>query len=217
MAYSSTGNSDLDYSWDQIDDSLSRTRDKTGLDTYAFDKVKIDHSMPSDTLASTHYRRGILGDSTTLKVNSNFPYLSDHDQDLIVTHEAIHANMYNDRLNSQLHELGLSRDSRRFINSNFNQGLDTLEGATQLLTETIYPNTEKSSLNIYPSRTRRVRRKADQRGLNLGRELEDSHRTPSRSWRRKSRRLQGQRGQTSFDEIGDYLSGLTSWFTGSAS
>lgn len=215
MAYSSKGSSNLSYSWDQIGGSLSRTREKTGLDTYAFDNVKIDYSMSSDTLASTHYQRDLLGNSTTtLKVNSAFPYLSDHDQDLVMTHEAIHANMYENTLNSQLRDLGISRDSRQFINSNFNQGLHSLEGATQLLTESIYPEVGETSLDIYPNRTRRIRRKANRRGLNLGRELKDSYRTPSRN---KLRRRRKKRNRTSFEEIGDYLSGLTNWFTGPAS
>lgn len=163
---------DHSYTWDQVEKSLRRTQEKTGLDTYSFDKVRIDYSLSNDTLAMTSYRRGFFRDTTTLRVNPRFPYLSEDDQDLVITHESIHGNMFNNQLNPQLRNLGFSRESRRFINSNFNRGLDRLEGTTQYLTESLYPEMQQTSLNIYPWRTNHVRRNASRKGIDIEEELE---------------------------------------------
>lgn len=155
------------YLWNQLDEAER----VTDLDLDVFDDVEIDYSLPDNVPAATQHSGNLLYDNTTLKVNENFFYLPEDAQRHTLIHEGLHGNMFNNNLENQLEDIGLSDESIDFFNSKLSSSEGEMEGATEYLTQLLDPNSDKLSLRSYPYETQKVRKDAEREGLDVESEI----------------------------------------------
>jgi len=160
-------NDEEEYLWNQLEEAEQVTE----LDLDVFDDVEVDYNLPENVPAATKHGESLLYDNTVLAVNEDFFYLPEDEQNHILAHEGVHGNMFNDTLDDQLKNLGLSNEAIDFFKKKMSSGEKEMEGATEYLAQLLDPNSDRISLRPYPYETEKIRKEAKNEGIDVESDL----------------------------------------------
>ncbi|MFB6116828.1 MAG: hypothetical protein ABEK10_04950 [Candidatus Nanosalina sp.] len=137
----------------RLQDSIKETEEATGLDFDSFDDFRVE-DLPEDSLAQTQRREYTGSDGGyVLTVLAADPELLDLGSDLrnhALTHENVHGRHFTGRLYDTLVDQGLDGEEAGRLHSVMEKDESRLEGATEIITHFLDPNSERVGRSFYP-------------------------------------------------------------------
>lgn len=155
----------------ELKDQLDRVEKETGLETDVFDEIEVIDDLPANVPAATKKQTQPY-QKVTLYADPTLLTRTWADKGLTLTHETIHANEMKYQLDSNISEL-MSEDQRKFFRKKMGQSRDQMEGGTEVLARALFPHTKYANFKGYPYLAKKVQEEAEEKGLDIGRMLEE--------------------------------------------
>ena len=148
----------------RLENLAEEVKDVTGLDFQSFDYFRVE-DLPEDSIAQTRRQKysGSSGDYV-LTVLAADPQLLDLPGEL-KTHALVHENVHSRHFNGRLYETligeGMSGEEAGKLESIMEADESRLEGATEIITHFLDPESEKVGKRFYPDEMELVEKELD--------------------------------------------------------